>query len=237
MIGIYKITNKLNGKFYIGQSNNIERRFSEHCQNKLKNRIPLDTAIQKYGKENFKLEVIQECNISDLNKWESYWIEQLDAINKGYNCNPGGDNAQLGSYNSNSKIIEEDVILIRTSYNNHLKQKEIYHKYFINKISFGHFQNIWQGKSWAYIMPEVFTEENKQYYIYENSIGSNSSYSSLTDEEVLKIRTRYINESAKEIYEDYKDKIKLQTLQAILWGRTYTNVPVYSKKKKQWINK
>ena len=50
IIGIYKITNKKNGKMYIGQSNNIKRRFYEHCRN---NEILIDKAIQKYGKEEF----------------------------------------------------------------------------------------------------------------------------------------------------------------------------------------
>ena len=65
MIGIYKITNNLNGKFYIGRSNDIERRWKEHCsptRYKTSN-IPVEYAIHKYGKENFSLEVIEECPI------------------------------------------------------------------------------------------------------------------------------------------------------------------------------
>ena len=61
MIGIYKITNNINGKVYIGQSNNIQRRFSEHQTKGESSRIPIDVAIQKYGKENFSFEVIEEC--------------------------------------------------------------------------------------------------------------------------------------------------------------------------------
>lgn len=65
MIGIYKISNKINGKFYIGQRNDIERRWKEHCsptRYKTSN-IPLEWAIYKYGKDNFSLEVLQECNL------------------------------------------------------------------------------------------------------------------------------------------------------------------------------
>ena len=51
MIGIYKITNLVNGKTYIGQSNNIERRFKEHQQKGELSRIPVDIAIKKYGKD------------------------------------------------------------------------------------------------------------------------------------------------------------------------------------------
>lgn len=46
-------------------------------------------------------------------------------------------------------------------------------------------------------MPEVFTKENKEYYIYQNSKGSNSVNAIFSDEEIIEIRTRYINESAK----------------------------------------
>ena len=50
MIGIYKITNLINNKIYIGQSIHIERRWSEHCQPSAKSLIA--KAIQKYGKEH-----------------------------------------------------------------------------------------------------------------------------------------------------------------------------------------
>lgn len=85
-------------------------------------------------------------------------------------------------------------------------------------------------------MPEVFTEENKQYYIYENSRGEAGGGSAFTDEEIIAIRTRYINESAKHIYQDYKDRVAFQSFQMILWGRYYNNLPIYKKKEKQWIN-
>ena len=85
-------------------------------------------------------------------------------------------------------------------------------------------------------MPEVFTEENKNYYIYENSKGSNASSSVFTDEEIIQIRQRYVNESAKVIYQDYKDRIAFQSFQMILWGRYYNNLPIYKKKEKRWIN-
>ena len=237
MIGIYKITNKMNGKTYIGQANNIDRRFLEHCQKGESSRIPLDAAIKKYGRANFTLEILEECSLDKLNSRESYWIKHYDTVRKGYNCNPGGDNGQVGSSNSNSKLTEEDVILIRKAYNEHKTQKDVYDKHFKNKITFNHFQNIWQGRVWPHIMPEVFTEKNKKYFIHQNSVGSRSVKAELSDREVLEIRTRYISETAKQIYEDYKDRLKLQTLQAILWGRTYTNLPIYSKKQKTWINK
>ena len=85
-------------------------------------------------------------------------------------------------------------------------------------------------------MPEVFTKENKEYYAYQNSIGSNGSFAKFSDDEVIKIRKRYVNESAKDIYKDYKDRVSYQTFQAMLWGRSYKNLPLYKKKEKKWIN-
>lgn len=75
MIGIYKITNKLNNRIYIGQSSNIYRRFQEHITKGKTSRIKIDEDIQIYGKENFIFEIIQECAISELNVLEQYWIK------------------------------------------------------------------------------------------------------------------------------------------------------------------
>ncbi len=235
MVGIYKITNKINHKIYIGQSNDIKRRFQEHQTAGGRSRIPVDLAIKKYGKENFLYEVLEECPISELNEKESYWITKLNTIKNGYNCSVGGNQQSIGENNGRAKITEQDVISIRIAYNNHLKQKDVYKQY-KDIISFGHFQNIWQGKSWGHIMPEVFTKENKEYYIYNNSKGANGASAKFTDEEVIQIRTRYVHESAKQIYEDFKERISYQAFQQILWGRYYNNLPIYRKKDKIWIN-
>lgn len=235
MIGIYKITNKLNGKAYIGQSNDIERRFKEHQQKGESSRIPLDIAIQKYGKDNFIYEIIEECSLEELNQKEQYWIATLNTVKNGYNCSEGGEQQSIGENNGRSKLTEEDVKKIRQAYADHKKQKEVYEEY-KDIISFGYFQNLWQGRSWKHIMPEVFTKENKEYYIYQNSNGENGSSAQFSNEEVIKIRERYVNESAKQIYEDYQDRVSYQTFQAMLWGRSYKTLPIYKKKEKKWIN-
>lgn len=234
MIGIYKITNKLNGKVYIGQSNNIERRFYEHQTKGESSRIPLDTEIKTIGKENFTYEIIEECEIDKLNEREAYWEVFYDSRKTGYNKIKCGTTNLIGENNPNKKLTEQDIYFIRQCYNQHKKQQDVYELY-KDKISFSYFQNLWQGRSWAHIMPEVFTKENKEYYIFKNSSGSNSVQAEFTDKEIIDIRTRYIKETAKQIYEDYKDRVKFQTFQAILWGRRYSNLPIYSKKEKKWI--
>ena len=87
MIGIYKVTNLVDGKSYIGQSRDIKRRFWEHrCVSHELNR-PLKEALIKYGKENFKYEVLQECEESELDDLERYYISKLKPE---YNIASGG---------------------------------------------------------------------------------------------------------------------------------------------------
>lgn len=121
MIGIYKITNKINGKIYIGQSNDIYRRFYEHQTKGGTSRIPVDVAIQKYGKDKFSYEVLEECSIDELNQKETFWIKKLNAIENGYNCSEGGNQQSIGENNGKAKLTEKDVIEIRKAYSNHLK--------------------------------------------------------------------------------------------------------------------
>lgn len=232
MIGIYKITKKENGKSYIGQSNDIERRFKEHT---FKNKIPIDKAIQKYGKESFQFEILEECSLDELDEKERYWINYYNTYKGfGYNCSEGGG-LNFGENNGRALITESDIINIRKAYNAHKNRKETYQKY-KDKITFSNFAAIWDGTTWKHVMPEVYTKENKEYYSNLTSIGEKSVNAILSDEEVMECRKRYVSESAKDIYEDFKDKIKFQTLQQILWGRTYKHLPIYKKKTKEWIN-
>ena len=154
----------------------------------------------------------------------------------GYNCTIGGDQQSQGSYNGRAILTEKEVEFIRQAYANHERRKDVY-KNFENKISFSTFANIWDGSSWGHIMPEVFTEENKKYYSTEATNGEKSTNAKFSNEEVIKIRERYVSENAKTIYEDYKNRCSYNTLQQILWGRTYKNLPIYKKKEKKWINK
>lgn len=236
MIGIYKITDKDNPAiFYVGKSNNIERRFAEHIQKTYnQSRIPFDGYIDERGKDAFNYEVLEECLIDELSSKESYWIDKLDATKSG-NKFKGGLTNVVGEHNPRAKLTENDVLDIRRAYANHEKQKDVYEKY-KHIISFSYFQNLWQGQSWSHVAPEVFTSENKQYYIYQNSNGGTSSSAKFTDDEVIKIRKRYVNESAKQIYKDYENIVTYQTFQAILWGRAYKTLPIYKKKEKKWIN-
>lgn len=235
MIGIYKIQNKVNNKIYIGQSNNIKRRFKEHRSKGEKSRIPVDIVIKKEGKDNFTYEIIEECSVKELNEREKYWINYYNSTKNGYNCSVGGDQQSIGENNGRAILTEKEVMLIRKAYNNHERRKDVY-KNFNDKISFHTFSRIWDGTQWSHIMPEVFTEENKLYYSRKATNGGLSVSACFTNKEVIQMRRRYVNETAREIYKDYNERCNYQTLQQILWGRVYTDLPIYKKKEKRWIN-
>jgi group I intron endonuclease len=91
---IYKITNLLNLKSYIGQTTQeVSIRWKNHCKPSRKSAVSL--AIQKYGKENFKFQIIDSASsIEELNKKEVEWIEKEKTISPtGYNLRSGGDNS------------------------------------------------------------------------------------------------------------------------------------------------
>lgn len=72
MIGIYKITNTVNNKKYIGQSVNITDRWREHRKRANNGTEYLYQAMRRYGIQNFIFEVVEECLIEDLNLKEKY---------------------------------------------------------------------------------------------------------------------------------------------------------------------
>lgn len=91
---IYKITNKINGKSYIGQTiQNVKERFYQHCATKCSKAVSnmaIHRAIKKYGKSNFIVEVIEEIDSANLNDRERYWIKYYNSYNNGYNSTKGG---------------------------------------------------------------------------------------------------------------------------------------------------
>ncbi len=89
--GIYKITNQLNNKCYIGQSVHIYKRWTDHKTSAKNENTPLYLAMRKYGIENFSFEIIEECDPSQLNEKEIYWIKYQNSYYKGYNQTIGGE--------------------------------------------------------------------------------------------------------------------------------------------------
>ena len=173
--GIYKITNNINNKCYIGKSSNIEKRFQYH-QMRYNDKKDWDKllykAFRKYGLNNFSFEIIEEIE-EDYDKKsderEKYWINYYKCyckdINKGYNETRGGEGGVTveDPRITYGKITNEEVVYLRKRYIEcKYPSSLIYEKEFKNKISKRGFQAIWLGQNAKNIMPEVFTEENKK---------------------------------------------------------------------------
>lgn len=101
---IYKTTNIVNGKIYIGQDLHNNKKY-------LGSGKILKTALIKYGKENFVKEILEECNNKEqLNEREKFWIEKFNSRNRkiGYNISSGGVYGDTITTNPNkNKIIEK----------------------------------------------------------------------------------------------------------------------------------
>lgn len=112
--GIYKITNQLNQKFYIGKSVNIHKRWLAHCRDT--DSCPIHKAIQKYGKQNFSIEILEQCSQQKLNEKEIFWIEKYNGyLNSNcYNATRGGDGASHPVKLTHEEVLEI-ISLLKTT--------------------------------------------------------------------------------------------------------------------------
>ena len=92
--GIYKITNTINGKIYIGRSTNVQDRWVQHIKSALEIGTIAKTQLYKemknYGIENFSFELLEKCDKNQLNEKEKYYIALFKTNEWGLNENSGG---------------------------------------------------------------------------------------------------------------------------------------------------
>ncbi len=92
---IYKITNTVNGKVYIGQTiQDPQIRFKAHAyelNRGVKKNRKFQNAWNKYGEESFEFSVVLECDEKDLNEKEREYIQKYDSFEHGYNATIGGN--------------------------------------------------------------------------------------------------------------------------------------------------
>ena len=117
MAYIYKITNQINQKIYIGKTEfSIEKRFKEHCRDAFRDRNekrPLYAAMRKYGIENFCIELIEETEKPE--EREIYWIEYYRSFKDGYNATHGGDGRKYIDYDLVIATYKELGIINKTA--------------------------------------------------------------------------------------------------------------------------
>ena len=106
---IYKIENLVNGKVYIGQALDFNKRKGTHKRDSKKLNYPLYCSMRKYGIENFSFEILYHCdNKLELNYLERYMIGYYNSTNRniGYNIHEGGNVSPSKSPEARKKISE-----------------------------------------------------------------------------------------------------------------------------------
>ena len=223
--GIYKITNIINNRFYVGKSVNIYERWKEHIRdslcseekwnaNKRGEQTPLHKAIRKYGPEAFTLKIIEQCTEEKLNEREKYWIKFFDAFESkyGYNCTLGGDGYSCGGGEKapSSILTQKEVDIIKQLLKKGYTAKQI--QEYVPKASNTTISNINNGHSWI--------DKNQTY-----PISRDNGHRKFDNDTVLKIRQKYCQgESIKQLSNEYN--VAESTISSLVKGKTYTEVPV-----------
>ncbi len=111
MIQIYKVTNKINGKAYVGQTSRpLKERWRQHCADTKRKFAcyKFQKAILEHGKENFEIEQIDTAKTkAEANEKEIHWIKYFDTANNGYNVSKGGN---LGGSGKRVKAVESGLV-------------------------------------------------------------------------------------------------------------------------------
>ena len=146
MIGIYLITNKVNGHSYVGQSRDIKTRWLSHKEDALNPnsssyKYPLQCAMRKYGMNNFSFTVLEESTVEELNKLESFWIQKLKPE---YNQTIGGDYQVVPQKLTYDQVQEIQNILLKDKDGN-VSHKDLAEKYGVSKDTI---RDINVGRTW-----------------------------------------------------------------------------------------
>jgi group I intron endonuclease len=185
---IYKITNLINNKIYIGQSVNTKHRWEQHISSSKHNpKTIVDRAINKYGQENFKYEIIE--NTSDYDDREKYWINYYNATDRavGYNVAVGGRSVGCGIKHPNSKIKDQDTLnkIIDAIRNSKLNFETISKIFNVTPVSISEINNGISYKQSDLEYPlreEKYTEEFYKRLVYSIKYESDKSLKDIAKE-------------------------------------------------------
>ena len=216
---IYQITNLINGKIYIGQTNNIQKRWANHRCNNDPNMV-IARALRKYGIDNFKFEVLlRGLTPDEANQKEIELIKEKNSlIPYGYNVATGGKRmdgvSRLGADNSNAHLTEEEAQYIL---DNRDKPMYVLYDLFCDKISYESFKKIYHHQTYT----NLTTTVNE--YPYNFEFGNQFTNNPLEYDEIVSLRERYANgEYWRDVYKDYEWAYKNEwSFYNVYTGRSY----------------
>lgn len=223
---IYKTTNLLNGKIYIGLSTqSIEESISY-----IGSGTRFSEAVQYHGKENFAKEILQQCtSIDTLRRAEIYWIKRLNSTDRsiGYNLSPGGDLCSTEARKAIHKYSIEGQLL--KSFDsiewavNEINDKNIYRK------------NVRENRPikgyWYSTTPLTKQQVIKKHSLYEErkkinaKKGANKRYSNIVYKSAQAKHMRKIRKLVKEHTRSEETKRKISnTIKGYKWYYNPNNI-------------
>jgi group I intron endonuclease len=191
---IYKATNNITGKCYIGQTiNSLDKRIKGHLkESKGQNNRPFLMSLQKHGLDNFLFEIIDYANnLDELNDKEIYWINELNTVSpNGYNVTIGGQGIKTENYKLIGWLISEG-----------LKKSEKWKKLredqgYLDKITHN-FYGFFKGKKFTDEHKKKIWEKNKERVLKYNK-STSKNWIIVNDENVIE-RISSKEEFSKEI--------------------------------------
>ncbi|QWI10076.1 GIY-YIG nuclease family protein [Bacillus mycoides] len=225
---IYKATNSVNGKVYIGLSTlTLEERIKGHYYHATNNHknYYFYNAIRKYGWDAFTWEVIDQTDDYDeLLQLEIHYIAKHNSYNNGYNSTKGGDGTKgvdhAGEKNSRAILTKEDVLLILDLLIvNKKTTREIGEMFGVDKSVIN---SINRGKTWTHLYEQSPLEQGRK-RLHADVSGERNTKAQLTDEQVYDIKHKLTHGATREeIEKEYG--VSKQLLQRIIRGVHWSHV-------------
>ena len=214
---VYKVTNMVNGKVYVGRTKDYAERVKYHKTRyvaKKEYNKPLYVAMRKYGVETFKFDIIASgLDDDESNKLETKMIKDLHSLvgENGYNVSPGDNYYRVRGTDVNTNILTEeeaqDIVNRRISGE---RSRDVYKDY-KDKLTVSGFQQIWSGKNWRHLKGQ----ENLE------MVKGNARFSL---KEVREIKTLLKNYSVSEVAKLYG--VTYHTIYNIKAGISYASIAV-----------
>ena len=259
MVGIYSITCRENGKRYIGQTVDLHKRRNEHF-NMMSKGKHYNPHLQRAWNNGctFDFDVIEECEKSELNEKEIFWIDHFGTMDmsKGYNLCAGGKSTlgrvcseetkrKISEGNKGKKLSEETIRKRTATLKKRLAEDPEFAESYRRQLRENNKGNAWnKGRPCPEWLKEhnrkcmtgfVRSEEHKQ-KLRELYSGEKSLTAKLTERQVVEIRYRFLmGERQIDICKDYP--VGPQTIYDIVRGRRWQSVPMDLESLKVMLNK
>ena len=235
MQGIYKFTNKINNKVYIGKADNLEERYKSHKRNYDNSNLQdyntkFYRALRKYGFENFNYEILESNKYwteKVLNQKEIEYIAKYRATEDeyGYNIQKGGLNTAVPRKLNEKQVLEIKNKLITSTFT----MQQIAKEYGVSDSMISMINN---GAAWVTIGATNFPLRKNTFIKNKGGFNPRAKFS---DKEIVQIRLMFVEKSLNDIYEIYKERCSFSEMKKICYGVQFQHLPVYKKRQKQWI--